>query len=75
MQERLNAEKREAAQLRARADHGKSQRQIAQAKKLKHAYENMRKFEAQRQQDRKEKEYLQKMTRKEKNREMAQKFQ
>ena len=43
--------------------------------KLKTAYENMVKFEAQRDQDRKEKEDFKMIARKQKNREMTQKFQ
>ena len=58
MQERLDAEKREAAALRAKADDGKSQRERVQALKLKTAYENMMRFEAQKAQDRREKEDL-----------------
>ena len=64
MQERLDAERKEAAQLRAKADDGKSQRERTQALKLKTAYENMMRFEAQKAQDRQEREDLQKLARK-----------
>ena len=61
--------------LRAKAEDGRTQRERAQALKLKTAYENMVKFEAQRDQDRKEKEDFKMIARKQKNREMTQKFQ
>ena len=74
LQERLNAERREAELLRSKADDGRTQRERAQAMKLKTAYENMVKFEAEREKDKKEKEDLKLIARKQKNREMAQKF-
>lgn len=45
LQERLEAEKKEARELRKKAEVGKSQRERTQALKLKAAYENMMKFE------------------------------
>ena len=75
LQERLETEKREAALLREKAEDGKSQREKAQASKLKNAYENLVKYEAQREQEKKNREELKMIARKQKNRDMAQKFQ
>ena len=50
--------------LRAKADEGRTQRERTQALKLKTAYENMVKFEAQRDQDRKEREDFKMIARK-----------
>ena len=56
LQQRIEIERHQQEQIQKKIQDGRALRDIAQANKLKKAYENMVKFEAQRKQDKDAKE-------------------
>ena len=75
MQEKLAVERREAARVRAKAEQAKSSRDSREAIRLRSAYENMIKFNSERDRENQKKEQLLKIAREQKYRAMVSNFQ